>query len=599
MDSVVSTAPRVVSTTPRPTQTAPPSPTRIERRRERQARRGLAAPFLIGLATLVLRLATAANGPTDWDSAQYAAAVGHFDVTHGQPQPPGYWLYVMAGRFVHAVTGVGTIHSLVLVAALASAVAAGLTVVAGRDLGGSWVGLAAGLVVATCPFAWFSGSTVATYSFDMVACPLLIVLAWRARPGSWHGMAAAVALGLLAGFRQSIVESFAVLALIAVVASTRRWSQLAATVVAGAAAVAVWLVPLSLSQPGGFAAWVRATRTETNGAAQASSVFVHASAGALNFGTFAGYTVVCLAPLAVLTVLAGLALAARALLPTGEADRMWSAWSDGGDSRGVGLHRRPWYQLRSVILAAAIIPPVLLVTLLEFAKGGYLLAYLPAAVILLLLPLGSLNRTSAAGRRSSRAWLVVTSLGIVLVMATGTQRFLDGNGVLPQNLLASNGLWLVQARYQAPYADTRPAIRAADLTDTALVALGPTVGRNDVVVFDTIDEGANIYRNAGWSLPDDRIALIAPGQLLYNELHGALYYAHGAEVAVGPTGSVLLVASPSLPGLAALVARHQARPVDTPLPVGGYQVFKVRTGAVVLGVRVVARSGPRPLGSGI
>jgi hypothetical protein len=551
------------------------------------------------LATLVLRLATAANGPTDWDSAQYAAAVGHFDVTHGQPQPPGYWLYVMAGRFVHAVTGVGTIHSLVLVAALASAVAAGLTVVAGRDLGGSWVGLAAGLVVATCPFAWFSGSTVATYSFDMVACPLLIVLAWRARPGSWHGMAAAVALGLLAGFRQSIVESFAVLALIAVVASTRRWSQLAATVVAGAAAVAVWLVPLSLSQPGGFAAWVRATRTETNGAAQASSVFVHASAGALNFGTFAGYTVVCLAPLAVLTVLAGLALAARALLPTGEADRMWSAWSDGGDSRGVGLHRRPWYQLRSVILAAAIIPPVLLVTLLEFAKGGYLLAYLPAAVILLLLPLGSLNRTSAAGRRSSRAWLVVTSLGIVLVMATGTQRFLDGNGVLPQNLLASNGLWLVQARYQAPYADTRPAIRAADLTDTALVALGPTVGRNDVVVFDTIDEGANIYRNAGWSLPDDRIALIAPGQLLYNELHGALYYAHGAEVAVGPTGSVLLVASPSLPGLAALVARHQARPVDTPLPVGGYQVFKVRTGAVVLGVRVVARSGPRPLGSGI
>ena len=557
--------------------------------------------MLVGLATLVLRLATAANGPTDWDSAQYAAAVGHFDVTHGQPQPPGYWLYVMAGRVVHTATGLGTIHSLVLVAALASAVAAGLTVVAGRDLGGWWVGLAAGVVVATCPFAWFSGSIVATYSFDMVACPLLIVLAWRARPGSWHGVAAAVALGLLAGFRQSIVESFAVLALIAVVASTRRWSQLATTIVAGAAAVAVWLVPLSLSQPGGFAAWARATRSETNGAAQTSSVFVHASAGAINFGTFAGYTVVCLAPLAVLAILAGLALAIRALLPTGEADRMWSAWSDGGDSRGVGLHRRPWYQLRSVILGAAIIPPVLLVTLLEFAKGGYLLAYLPAAAILLLLPLGFLNRTAAPGRRSSssRIWLVVTSLGVVLVMAVGTQRFLDGNGVLPQTWLASNGLWLVQPRYQAPYADTRPAIRAADLADTALTALGPTIGRDDVVVFDTSDEGANIYRNAGWSLPNDRIALIGPGQVLYNQLHGALYYAHGGDIAVGPTGSVLLVASPSLPGLAALIARHQARPVDTPLPVGGYQVFKVRPGAVILGVPVVARPGTRPLGSGI
>ena len=97
---------------------------------------------------------------------------------------------------------------------MASAAAAGLTLVAGRDLGGRWVGLAAGLVVATCPFAWFSGSIVATYSFNMVGCSLLVILAWRARPGSWHGVAAVVALGVLAGFRQSMVQSFAVLALI-------------------------------------------------------------------------------------------------------------------------------------------------------------------------------------------------------------------------------------------------------------------------------------------------------------------------------------------------------------------------------------------------
>ena len=129
----------------------------------------------------------------------------------------------------------GTIHSLVLVAAVASAVAAGLTTVAGTDLGGRWVGVAAGAVVATCPFAWFSGSIVATYSFDMVGCSLLVILAWRARPDSWHGVAAVVALGLLAGFRQSMIQSFAVLALIPVVASTRRWSRLGVTVVAGAA----------------------------------------------------------------------------------------------------------------------------------------------------------------------------------------------------------------------------------------------------------------------------------------------------------------------------------------------------------------------------
>src|SRR3984957_17641712 len=185
MDSATETAELVA---PRPS-TAVPSPlSRAERRRADRRPWETAAPRFIALGTLVLRLLTAANGRTDWDSAQYAAAVGHFDVTHGEPQPPGYWLYVMAGRLIHQVSGLGTIHSLVLVAALASAAAAGLTALAGRELGGAWVGLASGLVVATSPFAWFSGSTVATYSFDMVGCSLLIILAWRGRPGRWRGV---------------------------------------------------------------------------------------------------------------------------------------------------------------------------------------------------------------------------------------------------------------------------------------------------------------------------------------------------------------------------------------------------------------------------
>ena len=79
----------------------------------------LLTPWVIGVATLVGRLVTAAHGPTDWDSAQYVAAVSRFDVTHGRPQPPGYWRYVEAGRLLHE-TGVGTVQSLVLVAAVAT-----------------------------------------------------------------------------------------------------------------------------------------------------------------------------------------------------------------------------------------------------------------------------------------------------------------------------------------------------------------------------------------------------------------------------------------------------------------------------------------------
>ncbi len=577
----------------------PPTLTRMDRRKAAKRPRRDATPWLIALATLALRLITAANGPTDWDSAQYAAAVGHYDVTHGQPQPPGYWLYVVSGRLLHQIFGLGTIHSLVVVAAVASAAAAGLTVVAGRDLGGWWVGLAAGVVVATSPFAWFNGSIVATYAFDMLTCSLLIILAWRAHPGSWHGVVAVVAVGLLAGFRQSIIQSFAILALIAVVASTRRWSRLGLTLGAGVTSVAVWLVPMSLSQPGGLSAWIRATRSEAAGAAQATSVFEHGAAGGTNLGTFAGYTVVALAPLMVLVLLAGVALGIRALVRTPAAGPRHTT-----TATTAATAKRPWYQWRTTILGAAIVPPVLLVALVEFAKGGYLLAYLPAATIALLMPLGVLNATTNSQGRSSPAWLTATSVGVVLVAALGAQRFLAGNGVLPQHLVASSGssgwVWLEQPRYQAPYADTRQAIRAADAIDNALRGLAPSIRPDrDVVVFDTIDGGANIYRNAGWELPDYRIALIVPGQVLYNQLQGALYYTSGNTAPVGPSGSVFLVASPSLPGLASLATQGYALPVATPQPIGGFRVYQILPGASVLGVRVVARPGPRPLGHGI
>jgi hypothetical protein len=571
--------------------------TRAERRRQAKGRPNEAVmPWTVAAVTLVLRLITAASGPTDWDSAQYASAVGHYDVTHGQPQPPGYWLYVLSGRLLHGALGTGTVRGLVLVAALASAAAAGLTAVAGKDLGGWWVGAAAGAVVAASPFAWYAGSTVGTYSFDMLACSWLIVLAWRARPGSWHGVEAAVALGLLAGFRQSVLQSFALLALIAVIGSTRRWGQLMVTILAGAAAAGVWLVPMVVEQPGGLPAWARATRHEAAGAAHITSVLDHAAGGPTNIGTFLAYTVVALAPLAVLAAAGVAALLARRL-KMGPPPR--STVPEGLPA--LPRWTRPWYQRRAAVLTAAIVPPVLIVALVQFAKGGYLLAYLPAATIALLLPLGALSRRQGLPHRSTPVWMLLTSLGVIAVVVLGAQRFLGGGGVLPEQWVRSTGpVWLVQPRYQAPYLDTRAAIRNADSVDAALDGLAPSLRTDrDVVVFDVTDGGPNIYRNAGWALPDARIALIGAGTVVYNELHGALYYASGHTVAVAPGGSAILVASPALPGLARLTAEGYALPVRTPRPVGGYRVWRVRPGVRILGVRVVQSAGPRPLGGGI
>ena len=352
---------------------------------------------------------------------------------------------------------------------------------------------------------------------------------------------------------------------------------------------------------------MHATRIEATGAAQATSVLDHAPGGATNLGTFAGYTTVALAPLALLSLLACVVLGVGAIA----ARRGAGSSGPPVDLSVASTERRPWYQARAGIIGAALVPAVLLVALVQFAKGGYLLAYLPAAVILLLLPLGALTgtlppsgrtRPASPRRRLSLPWLAVATLAVIAVVALGAQRFLGGNGVLPQSWVRSSGsLWLTQPRYQAPYADTRSTIRSSDEIDAALAGLAPSVKSEsgDVIVFDTVDGGASIYRNAGWALPADRIALVGPGAVQYNELRGALYYASGATITVGPGGSVILVASPALSGLASLAATGKARPVATSQPIGGYRVFRVPPGASILGVRIASSAGPRPLGTGI
>jgi hypothetical protein len=120
-----------------------------------------------------------------------------------------------------------------------------------------------------------------------------------------------------------------------------------------------------------------------------------------------------------------------------------------------------------------------------------------------------------------------------------------------------------------------------------------------VIVFDDLDGGQNLYRDAGWALPDTRIALVGPGAVIYNQLHGALYYASGHTAAVGVGGSALLVAPPALPGLAQLTAGREAVPVATSRPIGDYRVWRVSPGSSILGVTIVQSPGPSPLGGGI
>ena len=554
-------------------------------------------PAAVGAVTLVLRLVYGANGPTDWDGVQYVVGSSRFDVTHGAPHPPGYWLYVATGHAIHAVTGLGAASSLVLVAALASAAAAALTCAAGMAFGGWWVGLAAGALVASTPVSWFAGSTVSTYSFDALVAALLVLLAIRARPGSAHGLAAVVTLGLMTGFRPSIAPMFLLLALVAVLGSTRGIRRWALTVAALVGSVAVWFVPMVLAQPGGVTVWLRAWRAESSGAAHTSSVFFTSAGAATNVGTFGAYTLLTVGPVLVLALLAGLALLATRLVTrraTGDAAlRIWSE----GTSPGVTGPGRPWYQTTTAVAIAAVVPPLAIVNLVQFAKGGYVLAYLPTVTILLLVPVARLIRHRIRALRRLSA--VLASVVVLGVVGLNAQRFVGAPGILPAGFATSHpGWWISQARYGAPYTDTAATIRAADAAGVSVASIGSYVQpANDVVVTKWEENGLAYWRHITYALPHVRAALVIGSTVVYEELNGLLYYRHTATIEVAPDGHALFLLPRATPELLDLERAGLAQATD--LEVVGLRGWRVAPGATLFGVTVSARAGPRSLGRGI
>jgi hypothetical protein len=566
----------------------------------------------IGVAALVLRLVEAASGPSDWDGAQYVLGARRFDVAHGAPSAPGYWLYVALGHALHVATGLGTIKSLVLLTALASAATSALTVVEGTLLVGRWVGLAAATLLTFTPVSWFDGSTVSTYSFCALAGVLLVVLARRAYPGSRHGVLAVVVLGIASGFMPWVLPMFALLALAAAVASIRALRQLLAVVLAGAASIAVWFVPMIAAQPGHLGSWAHAVRLEVSDAAHASSILYSSSAARANFGVFGAYSLLSLWPAIVLAVAVTAILLVSRLVtrrPGGDISRrIWSGFGSRPDL-ALDSQGRPWYLRSGAIVTAAIVPPLAILVIGRFPAGGAVLSFLPTATVLLLWPLSRLLRHRVRSLRLSGA--VVAALVLAGACALGSEQFLEQPGMLPTSLTTEHGgIWVTQSRYGAPYPDSAAAIASTDRAEGALRALWRLVdpGRDVLMMVgdhesppsapDAANPSASTcFRIAGLVLPDLRIAYVSGSAVSYLEDGGRLYYDNSSHLEVGSGGRAVVLVRGGSETMTRLEITGRARPEG--LRVEGFGVWDVAPGTRLFGITVTETPGPRPLGGGI
>ena len=511
------------------------------------------APWLLGTVALALRLRYAARYATEWDSVQLMIGLDHFDVRVDEPHPPGYWLAVGAGRLVRALTPLDAHASLVLLAAVASATTVAVGYLLGRELRGRWLGWSLGGFLLTAPLLWYYGAVAATYAFDALAGTVIMLLAVRARPGSRHGALAAAALGLAGGFRQSALVLLAPVALVAVGRSVRTWSQLVSATAAGAASVAVWWVPAALEQPGGASVLLQTNSGAWRGAAVRSSWLSgldHATALRSTL-TAVGFTAA-----SVLSLVPPLALAVIAPRPRPPAP----------PGRGTPL--------AVLVPALAAVPPLAVAVLVHFGKAGYVLAYLPALAVLMLLPVAGL---------SARLRAVGTALVVTGVLLSGF-RFLSRDGMVSPRITEAIPAY-AGAQNGAPFRISAREIDRVDRrTESLVLPLAAAFDPDRDVMAFVMGNGSELYRSAAYYLPRFEVAMLEEGYRSRTS-RGRHQLWHFDDVLGIPAGgeAVLVVDRPPAE-LTPLLAGGQARPVELPT---GAVVWAVRPGTRLLGVHLV------------
>src|SRR5439155_8215769 len=212
--------------------------------------------ILFGL-TVISRLPFTSKLLYDQDAVQFALALENYDVYLQQPHPPGYFLYVMAGKAINLFAQNGNASFLVL-----SVIASGLTVVAiyqfGRTLFDRETGLWAATFALTSPLLWYYGEVALTYVVAAFFNTWIAILCWNLlqKQSRWLYLSSVV-LGITGGIRQDVLIFLFPLWLFCIVRF--HWKRVLTAIFILGATVAVWFIPM-LFMTGGRERYFAAVR---------------------------------------------------------------------------------------------------------------------------------------------------------------------------------------------------------------------------------------------------------------------------------------------------------------------------------------------------
>ena len=124
--------------------------------------RNLSTPFILALAVIATRLPFVSRYLFNIDSVQFALATGKFDIALHQPHPPGYFLYVMMGRFVLMFTKDENTAFVTISIVFSALTVIGIYYLA-KELFDKESAVAAAAIAITSPIFWLHGEIALSY----------------------------------------------------------------------------------------------------------------------------------------------------------------------------------------------------------------------------------------------------------------------------------------------------------------------------------------------------------------------------------------------------------------------------------------------------
>ncbi len=211
--------------------------------------RNLSTTLILAIAVIATRLPFTSKYLFNMDSVQFALATGKFDVALHQPHPPGYFLYVMLGRFFLLFTKDEN-TAFVAISILFSVLAVLAVYHLAKVIFDTPTAVAAAAIAITSPVFWFHGEVALSYAPEACMSVLFALLCFRMQKGeSGLYWAAAIALAVSGGIRQNTMVFLLPLWLYSMRGLGLR--RMIASFVIFGIALAAWFIPM-LHMTGGY-----------------------------------------------------------------------------------------------------------------------------------------------------------------------------------------------------------------------------------------------------------------------------------------------------------------------------------------------------------